>query len=116
MLFFYSQAQVTAYQIAYSHIIPPKHNIDPMQTQRRLDALYPQSKIQNNVAQSTEAVSFRRIATVEQLKLEKTHMQIHSQLYRIPRAATPRGIITIIYIPLRNTLASSFTFRAGKSP
>ncbi len=34
-----------------------------------------------------EAVSFRRIATVEQLQLEQTDRQ--TQLYRIPRAATP---------------------------
>ncbi len=46
-----------------------------------------------------EPVSFRRIATVDQLQLEKTHTHTHmhthtdSQLYRIPRAATPRGII-----------------------
>ena len=38
-----------------------------------------------------EAVIFRRIATVEQLQLEQTH----SQLYRIPRAATPRVITTV---------------------
>ncbi len=47
-----------------------------------------------------EAVSFRLIATVEHLQLEQTdrHMRIHthSQLYSIPRAATPRGIITAI--------------------
>ncbi len=42
------------------------------------------------MARSLEAVSFRRNATVEQLQLEYTHT--HSQLYRIPRAATPRGI------------------------
>ncbi len=34
--------------------------------------------------------SFRRIATVEQLQLEQTHT--HGHLYRIPPAATPRGI------------------------
>ncbi len=43
-----------------------------------------------------EAVSFRRIATVEQLQLvqlEQTHRQTdRHQLYRIPPAATPRGI------------------------
>ncbi len=41
-----------------------------------------------------EAVSFRRIATVEQLQLEYTHTHeyTHSQLYRIPRATMPRGI------------------------
>ncbi len=36
-----------------------------------------------------EAVSFRRIATVDQLQLEythtHTHTHTHSQLYRIPR-------------------------------
>ncbi len=39
-----------------------------------------------------EAVSFRRIATVEQLNYS-WNRNIHSQLYRIPCAATPRGIM-----------------------
>ncbi len=54
-----------------------------------------------------EAVS---IATVEQLQLEQTdtharthacthtRMHTHSQLYRIPRAATHRGIIIAYYV------------------
>ncbi len=39
-----------------------------------------------------EAVSFCRIATVEQTAGTDRHIHIHSQHYRIPRAATPRGI------------------------
>ncbi len=38
-----------------------------------------------------EALSFRRIATVE-LEYTHTHGYTHSQLYRIPRATMPRGI------------------------
>ena len=43
-------------------------------------------QIQENMAR------IRRIATVEQLQLEYTDTRTHSQLYRIHRAATPRGI------------------------
>ncbi len=39
-----------------------------------------------------EAVSFRRIASVVQLQLEQTQTHTDTQS-RIPRAATPRGII-----------------------
>ncbi len=48
-----------------------------------------------------EAVSFRYIVTVEQLQLEQTHTQTQNQLYRIPRAATPRGIKTSTEITTR---------------
>ncbi len=49
------------------------------------------------MARSLAAVSFRRIATVEHAVTAgihthtHTHTHTHSQLYRIPRAATPRG-------------------------
>ncbi len=45
-----------------------------------------------------EAVSFRSIATVEQLQLECTHKHTRSQLYRIPHAATPDGYCNLFYI------------------
>ena len=45
-------------------------------------------KIQETWLEAYRAVSFRRIATVEQLQLEYTHT------HRIPRVATPRlGLI-----------------------
>ncbi len=47
--------------------------------------------------EAIEAVSFRRIATIEQLPAGiHTHTYTHGHLYRIPRAATPRGIIIMI--------------------
>ncbi len=51
-----------------------------------------ESKSKRTWLEAIEAVSFRRIATVEQLLLEQTHTHTHCQLYRIPRAATPQGI------------------------
>ena len=83
-----SEETATAFNVSQT-----SHN-----SRKKLQFANPRIKIQENVhdQKPIETVSFRRIATVEQLQLEQTHT--HSQLYRIPRVATPRGIISDCFI------------------